>query len=80
MAELSGGTVLRPVVVKQATLCVLLMLCMALVACAHWRDSYFDNGVGVLTQSDVKGKTSYSQRSTAFRRDHLDVPVCHFRK
>jgi len=56
MAELSSGTVLRPVVVKQATLCVLLMLCMALVACAHWRDNYFDNGVGVLTQSDVKGK------------------------
>jgi hypothetical protein len=32
------------------------MLCLALVACAPWRDSYFDGGVGVLTQSDVKGK------------------------
>lgn len=35
---------------------VVLALCIALVACAPWRDRYFENGVDVLTQADVKGR------------------------
>ena len=35
---------------------IVLIFCVVHVACAPWQDSYFDNGVGVLTQSDVKGK------------------------
>jgi len=27
-----------------------------MMSCAPWRDNYFDSGVGVLTQSDVKAK------------------------
>ena len=27
-----------------------------MVGCAPWRDNYFDSGIGVLTQSDVKAK------------------------
>ncbi len=27
-----------------------------LISCAPWRDSYFDNGIGVLTQPEVKSK------------------------
>lgn len=26
------------------------------VGCSHWRDSYFDDGVGVVTQEDVRKK------------------------
>ena len=38
--------------------CVLLVLCLSclMVNCAPWRDRYFDNGIGALTQKDVKGK------------------------
>jgi hypothetical protein len=35
---------------------VILALSIALAACSPWRDRYFANGVGILTQSDVKGK------------------------
>lgn len=56
MAESSGNRRTRLVVVAQVFPCAVFMLCFALVACAPWRDSYFDDGVGVLTQSDVKGK------------------------
>ena len=31
-------------------------LCCLMVACAPWRDDFFDSGVGVLTQTDVKEK------------------------
>lgn len=55
MSDLSGQVMLR-VRGSQVILWVILILGSALVACAPWRDSYFDNGVGVLTQSDVKGK------------------------
>ena len=44
------------VVVNHVVLCLVLMLCLALAACSHWRDSYFDDGIGELTQADVKGK------------------------
>ena len=27
-----------------------------MMSCSPWRDTYFDNGIGELTQSDVKGK------------------------
>jgi hypothetical protein len=53
MTESSGSMVPRPVHVHQI---VIFTLCISLVACAPWRDRYFDDGVGVLTQSDVKGK------------------------
>ena len=37
-----------------------LWLCCALMAlavgCSHWRDAYFDGGVGTLTQDDVREK------------------------
>jgi hypothetical protein len=55
MSQLSGQVV-RRVGVSQVILWVVLMLGIALVSCAPWRDGYFDNGLGVLTQSDVKGK------------------------
>lgn len=35
---------------------VMVMLCLVLAACAPWQDGYFDSGVGVLTQSDIKDK------------------------
>jgi len=56
MTEPSGSARLRFVVVNRVTPCSVLILCILLVACAPWRDSYFDDGVGVLTQADVKGK------------------------
>ncbi|MCA9497615.1 MAG: hypothetical protein KC588_00330 [Nitrospira sp.] len=56
MIESSSSVTPHRLVVNQLIPCVVFMLCLALVACSHWRDSYFDNGVGVLTQSDVKGK------------------------
>ncbi len=56
MAESSGGGTPHRLVVNLFFSCVGLMLCLGLVACSHWRDSYFDNGVGVLTQSDIKAK------------------------
>ena len=31
-------------------------LCCLMLSCAPWRDNYFDNGIGELTQSDVKAK------------------------
>ena len=36
-------------------LLVLSLSCL-LLSCAPWRDRYFDNGIGELTQVDVKGK------------------------
>lgn len=56
MTESSGGATCRLIVVNQFLLCAVLMLCLALVACAPWRDEYFDGGTGVLTQSDIKEK------------------------
>lgn len=56
MTEPSRGAAPQPVVVAQLSPYVVLMLCIALVSCAYWRDSYFEDGLGVLTQSDVKGK------------------------
>jgi hypothetical protein len=56
MTESSGRRMPRLVVVNQVLPCAVFMFCIALVACAPWRDNYFDDGVGVLTQSDVKGK------------------------
>ncbi|GJL58347.1 MAG: hypothetical protein NPIRA03_12040 [Nitrospirales bacterium] len=55
MTESSGSAMPHRLVVSQLKW-VGLMLCLALVACSHWRDSYFDDGVGVLTQSDIKEK------------------------
>jgi len=31
-------------------------LCWLLMSCAPWRDTYFDDGIGVLTQLEVKDK------------------------
>lgn len=55
MTESSGGATPH-LVVNLFIPCVVLMLCLGLVGCSHWRDSYFDHGVGVLTQSDIKAK------------------------
>jgi hypothetical protein len=56
MTEPSVGAVPHPLGVTRLISCVVLMLCIAMVSCAPWRDSYFDDGLGVLTQSEVKGK------------------------
>ena len=56
MAVLSSRTASFPVLVNPIIPCVVLTLCLAVLACAPWRDSYLDDGVGVLTQSDVKAK------------------------
>ncbi|WNM57779.1 hypothetical protein [Candidatus Nitrospira allomarina] len=56
MTESSGSAMAHRLVVHQLNPWVVLMLCLVLAACSHWRDSYFDDGVGVLTQSDIKGK------------------------
>jgi hypothetical protein len=56
MTALSGVVRPRVVMVSRVMTSVVFMLCIAVVACAPWRDSYFDDGVGVLTQSDIKGK------------------------
>ncbi|HBP86293.1 MAG: hypothetical protein KC592_10215 [Nitrospira sp.] len=56
MTRFSGGATPRLIFVNRAILYVVLMLCLAQVACAPWRDKYFDNGMGVLTQSDVREK------------------------
>ncbi len=56
MVESSGCVTPHRFVVNLFIPCVVLMLCLGLVACSHWRDSYFDDGVGVLTQSDIKAK------------------------
>jgi len=56
MVESSGDATPRFIVVNQVIPWVVLMLCLAVVACAPWRDRYFDDGMGVLTQSDVRGK------------------------
>lgn len=56
MTALPGGV--RPPVakVRRVMTSLIYLLCIAVAACAPWRDNYFDDGVGVLTQSDVKGK------------------------
>lgn len=56
MIEFSGRGTPCLAVMKQVFSCLVLMLCLALGACSHWRDSYFDDGIGVLTQSDIKEK------------------------
>lgn len=56
MAESSVGVTPHRLIVNLFIPGVILMLCLGLVACSHWRDSYFNEGVGVLTQSDVKAK------------------------
>jgi len=56
MTELSGCVAPRLIAVNQVILGMVFLLCLAVVGCAHWRDRYFDDGMGVLTQSDVKGK------------------------
>jgi len=35
---------------------LLIWLSFLMVSCSPWRDSYFDNGVGELTQPDVRAK------------------------
>lgn len=42
--------------VKYWPLLLAVGLCCLMVNCAPWRDNYFDSGVGVLTQTDVKDK------------------------
>ena len=39
-----------------STVVLLLMLGFWLTACNHWRDDYFDDGVGEVTQQDVRIK------------------------
>ena len=56
MTDSSGGAMPHRLVVSRFIPWVVLMLCLELTACSHWRDSYFDDGVGVLTQSDIKEK------------------------
>lgn len=56
MAESSGGVAPHRLVVNLFIPCVVLLLSLGLVACSHWRDSYFDDGVGVLTQSDIRAR------------------------
>ncbi|WP_342347598.1 hypothetical protein [uncultured Nitrospira sp.] len=56
MAGSSGGVTPHRFVVNLLNSCVVLMLCLGLVSCSHWRDSYFDDGLGVLTQSDIKAR------------------------
>ncbi len=36
--------------------CLVVLLAFLLVGCSHWRDSYLDDGVGEITQSDVAEK------------------------
>ncbi|HNP61371.1 MAG TPA: hypothetical protein PKM72_11045 [Nitrospirales bacterium] len=56
MAESSGGMSPHRFDVNLFIPGLVLMLCLGLVACSHWRDSYFDDGVGELTQSDIQAK------------------------
>lgn len=53
---MAGGETVRFLMVTRVRFCMVLMFCAVLAACSPWRDSYFDGGVGVLTQSEVKGK------------------------
>ena len=45
-----------PRMVKSWSFLLVLGLACLLMSCAPWRDSYLDNGVGVLTQAEVKEK------------------------
>ncbi|MDT3778380.1 hypothetical protein PJI16_12500 [Nitrospira sp. MA-1] len=56
MAESSGGMSPHRFNVNLFIPGLVLMLCLGLVACSHWRDSYFDDGVGELTQADIQAK------------------------
>ena len=42
--------------VRYWSLLLAVSFCCLMVGCAPWRDDYFDGGVGVLTQTDVKDK------------------------
>ena len=50
------------VVVKNFHLLLVLGLCWLLMSCVPWRDSYFDSGVGELTQSEVREKLGKPHR------------------
>ena len=36
--------------------CLVMALCLVAVACTHWRDSYFEDGVGQVSHADVEKK------------------------
>ena len=48
--------------VKYVYLFLIMGLCMLLMSCAPWRDSYFDGGVDELTQSEVREKMGKPHR------------------
>jgi hypothetical protein len=50
------GRVVGPRVLQFLAYVIILIIMGVQIGCSHWRDDYFDDGVGVVTQEDVRKK------------------------